>query len=360
MLTQFGLTLVVNHACNLRCTYCYTGDKVRRPMPRDVGFRAIDRALASLAPGGLLNLAFFGGEPLLEAPLILEFVEYAKAAAARGQVTLALYMTTNATFDSGAAWEVMTLPDMQLTISHDGLPEVHDRNRVALDGRGSSERVLETMSRLQDAGIDFGVVLVVGPDSVVSLPDGLEFLRERGVSRFNPSLNLWTEWRRSDGHPLQAAIAGAADFWAEHLPEVGISWFDERAAWLLKAPVTETSRCGFGEGEIAVTPRGNLYPCERLVGADVPANPMRLPGTIMEGDDFLMFSREMRHSLAECAPCILKASCSTATCRCSNFVRTGDVNRPDGLLCLFDQACYQETARVLKQRAAVPAGVNYG
>ncbi len=35
----------------------------------------------------------------------------------------------------------------------------------------------------------------------------------------------------------------------------------------------------FGAGQIAVTPRGNLYPCERLIGGDEEGNPSRLPGT---------------------------------------------------------------------------------
>jgi len=65
--TRFALTLVVNHACNLRCTYCFTGDKVRRPMRLATGRKAIDRALQSLLPGGTLHLGFFGGEPLIEA-----------------------------------------------------------------------------------------------------------------------------------------------------------------------------------------------------------------------------------------------------------------------------------------------------
>ena len=81
MHSRFGLTLVVNHACNLRCTYCYTGLKFRRPLPAAFGQRAIDRAFRSLSHSGTLDLAFFGGEPLIEAELILELV----AGAARGQ-----------------------------------------------------------------------------------------------------------------------------------------------------------------------------------------------------------------------------------------------------------------------------------
>lgn len=86
----FSLTLMVNHACNLRCTYCYTGTKFHSPMPAEVGNAAIDRALNSLPSGGWLDLGFFGGEPLLDAPRILDWMKYARDAAAVSRHRLGL------------------------------------------------------------------------------------------------------------------------------------------------------------------------------------------------------------------------------------------------------------------------------
>ncbi|EAQ81371.1 radical SAM protein [Blastopirellula marina] len=350
MHARFGLTLVVNHACNLRCTYCYTGEKIRRPMSPETGRKAIDRAIRSVRRDGTLELSFFGGEPLIEAELILDLVRYARSAADEQDVRLALSMTTNGTIESAAAWSVMTLPQLELAISHDGLPSAHDGHRVTVDGLPSSFRVQNTMARLIDAGKEFRIVMVVQPDSVASLPDGMEFLYTLGVRRFNPSLNLWATWTRADGERLNDAIRRAADFWGERLPECSVSWFDEKGAQAAGIPLTETARCGFGHAEIAVTPAGNLFPCERLVGADEPGNPMRLSGHALDGDDFLDHAPLPGMTPAECAPCALQSLCSTKTCRCSNFIRTGDVNRPDGLLCLLDQACYRETIRVLESR----------
>lgn len=352
MHARFALTLIVNHACNLRCVYCYTGAKLRRRLPLAMGVRAIDRALRSLNRRGTLELAFFGGEPLIEAELILELVAYARAQSVRQGVDLALSMTTNGTFDSPTAWDVMTLPEMQLAISHDGSPEVHDRHRVTIDGQPSSAKALATMSRLVDAGMEFRVVMVVRPDTVERLPDGLEFLYQRGARRFDPSLDLWTVWTKADGARLSDAIARAADFWRANLPACSVSWFDEKAARLARVPLSETARCGFGAGEIAVTPAGNLFPCERLVGADEPNNPTRLPGHVLDGDDFLSFAPPPGKSAIECTQCSLQASCST-TCRCSNYIRTSDITRPDRLLCLWDQACHRETVRVLRTQTFV-------
>ena len=56
MFPRFSLVLMVNHACNLRCTYCYTGAKFGRAMSRTVAMRAVDRAVHSIGSGGTLEL----------------------------------------------------------------------------------------------------------------------------------------------------------------------------------------------------------------------------------------------------------------------------------------------------------------
>lgn len=351
MFARFGLTLVVNHACNLRCSYCYTGLKFRRPMPVGVARLALRRALHSLAPQGTLELGFFGGEPLLEAELIAGLMDEASTLVAFSGQQVEFSLTSNGTFTDGAAWNVLTDPRLRLFISHDGLPEIHDRHRVSADGRGSSATVLRTIARLQDAGKDFGCIVVVRPDSVAHLPDGIEYLRDRGVRQFVPSLDLWTEWTTEDAANLRSSIARCADLWSGWLPEVAISWFDERTIRLLRVPCNATARCGFGAGEIAVAPSGRLYPCERLVGEDDPHSPMRLPGDVADGADFLSMPAPPPVLPAAGSDCALAAACSTA-CRCSNYVRTSDVSRPDELLQLLDACCLQETVRALRSRIA--------
>jgi hypothetical protein len=47
----------------------------------------------------------------------------------------------------------------------------------------------------------------------------------------------------------------------------------------------------------------------------------------------------------------VRQQCGT-NCRCSNFVRTGDIRRPDALLCFLDRLRVRETARILKSLVA--------
>ena len=192
MYPRFSLVLSVNHACNMRCSYCYAGRKFSAPMPEQTGRKAIDRAIASTQPGGSLSLGFFGGEPLLEAGLIAKLIDCAYARAEAAEIDLSLSMTVNGTVTTDAAWALMTRPGLSLAVSCHGLPEVHDRYRRFPDGTGSARVVLNTIARLQDAGRDFRVVMVVRPDTVAALPEGIQFLREQGVTHVDPSLDLST------------------------------------------------------------------------------------------------------------------------------------------------------------------------
>jgi uncharacterized protein len=352
MYDHFGLVLMVNHACNLRCTYCYTGAKFSRAMPEEVGRRAIDRAIASLNVGGRLELGFFGGEPLVESRLISALVDHAQRASMRAGRQLELGLTTNGTICNESAWSVMTLPAMDLAVSHDGLPEVHDHHRRSVEGAATSAVVGATMRRLIEAGKPFRVIMVVRPDTVDRLSDGIRYLRTLGARSVEPSLDLWTAWPEPDMQRLERAVDDCAELWRAGLPDFGISWFDEKAAHLARVPLTQNARCGFGDGEIAVAPSGNLYPCERLIGDDSPLNSMRLPGHVLDAGarDFLGLGHFPARCDEECNACAMQDLCNS-TCRCSNFVRSGDPKRPDGLLCRWNQACLLATARMMRMGA---------
>jgi uncharacterized protein len=332
----------------MHCTYCYAGCKRAEVMPESVGQKAIDRAVASIEPGGTLDLGFFGGEPLLEAALIEKLIAYAGRKTAAAGLKLALTMTTNGTITNPRAWSIMTLPAMSLSISYDGLPAVHDRHRRLTGGGPTSAKVLATIRMLQQAGKPFRVIMVVRPDTLEHLPAGIQFLQARGVRRIEPSLDVWTDWSEEDITRLEKVVARCAEIWRMGLPFSSIGWFDEKAAHLAKLPRKPRPRCGFGRGEITVAVSGRLYPCERLVGDDLPDNPMCLPGHALDGDDFLHVEVPADQPEHACNECAMLSMCTTF-CRCSNYVRTGRTRRPDLLLCAWNQACLNETARIIQE-----------
>ena len=76
-----SMCLHVAHDCNLRCKYCFasTGDfgEGRKLLDAETGKKAIDFLLKHSKGRRNLELDFFGGEPLMNMPVIKEVVEYA-------------------------------------------------------------------------------------------------------------------------------------------------------------------------------------------------------------------------------------------------------------------------------------------
>ena len=61
--------LVLTHACNLACSYCYTGEKKRVRMPATLGHRAIEQAIVRQVH----HRHATGADPLDE-PVLVELV----------------------------------------------------------------------------------------------------------------------------------------------------------------------------------------------------------------------------------------------------------------------------------------------
>jgi uncharacterized protein len=81
-----ALSLAVAGRCNLGCTYCYAQGGGFGGPARDMGWEvaeaAVRRLFADNGPGERVNLAFLGGEPLTNRPLIRRATELATELAA--------------------------------------------------------------------------------------------------------------------------------------------------------------------------------------------------------------------------------------------------------------------------------------
>ena len=349
MYGRYCLTLMVTHRCNMRCGYCYNGEHIDRAMSLAVGRKAIERAVRSVEEGGRLVLGFFGGEPFLEAGLILELMAYSRRATEAAGMGLGFTATTNGTVTSELAWSIMVDPQMDLAISLDGRGATHDVNRCFISGEGTSRKVLETIKKLQKAGKQFRVVTVVRPEGVGELDSELRFLRELGINEVELSLDVWSEWDGAAMARLEKAIIDCGQLWSEELGEFRLNWFDDKAALLAEGGLSLLSRCGFGKGEIAVSPAGNLYPCERLIGEDAAENPMLMTGDVFSGEDFLLGAARDNRTAEACRECEIRSLCNTV-CGCCNYARTGSTGEPDGLLCMLNQWCLREVQSILKDK----------
>ncbi len=150
------LALFVSMDCNMRCTYCYAGGgnygKARQLMSEAVALQSVD--LFTRGDEFSCNhIMFFGGEPSLNVPVIRLVCEHLAGRARGGQIPHipGLGIVTNGLHLSEELLALITQYAIGVTVSLDGPPEIHDRQRVDVGGKGTYERVARSIRRLLQA-----------------------------------------------------------------------------------------------------------------------------------------------------------------------------------------------------------------
>lgn len=157
---QLQLILMPTEACNFRCTYCYEDFQLGR-MPADV-IRGVKALLSARVPElHLLTLTWFGGEPLLALPTLLDVLDHAQELGREHPaVNLCSDITTN-----GYLLDLETFRRLHargvrfFQISFDGPREWHDRKRVLAGGRGTFDRIWQNVLALRELEGEFRVML---------------------------------------------------------------------------------------------------------------------------------------------------------------------------------------------------------
>ena len=94
-----ALCLNVAHDCNLKCKYCFAkqgdfGGKAEL-MPLEVGKKAIDYLIANSGNRRNLEIDFFGGEPLMNWPVVKALVKYGREVEKPAGKNIRFTITTN-------------------------------------------------------------------------------------------------------------------------------------------------------------------------------------------------------------------------------------------------------------------------
>jgi sulfatase maturation enzyme AslB (radical SAM superfamily) len=153
------ITVFLNNNCNLRCDYCRFDAVTHQGI--EYGVRDVAAVVSSVRnlcrPGEQVDLHFQGGEPLLRA----QDIDRICTALHDAPFAIRFHVTTNGTVATEAVMRVLAAHRISVTLSIDGLPEVHDAHRKFANGRGSFSHVRNTLELLRDRGIPFGVFCVV-------------------------------------------------------------------------------------------------------------------------------------------------------------------------------------------------------
>lgn len=135
-----GIAMNVAQLCNLSCIYCYGVDGEygeKGFMKPKTAFKTVDWLIENSLDEKEIKIHFFGGEPLLNYPLIKRVVDYSREAVAKVGKTIAFSITTNGTKFSDEINQYLNDNNFNVIISFDGNKDMQDTNRPFKGGRGS-------------------------------------------------------------------------------------------------------------------------------------------------------------------------------------------------------------------------------
>lgn len=263
--------------CNLNCSYCYVynhADRSYRERPArmhgDVWTSMLlrMREYCAARPGRTMSLVLHGGEPaLIGLERFQKLVEEAHAVLG-GQLRLCSMQSNGTLIDKEWARTIARL-NVNVCVSLDGLPSIHDRFRVDHSGRGSYAAARRGLDHLREAGIEPQVICVVQPGG-----DGravYRHFREIGVRWMNFLLPDATHDSRA-GRYAATSPTPAADFllpifeewWKEDNPEVRVLVFWELIGALLGGPPTSDSFGSPALGYLIVETDGEIETLDAL------------------------------------------------------------------------------------------------
>jgi uncharacterized protein len=176
--------IVPTYNCNARCPYCFVHEMIgQEPLISDQtideAFRAMDAIRQKPGHDGPTQLIFFGGEPFIGEPAQMRAVErILERAADRGFLIDAV---TNG-FDLGEYADLLKKYNFgKAQVTFDGLEDYANKRRPAVDEKGKSFwRIVNSVDRALDVGIDINARILLDKISIRSLPDVVDFFDKKG------------------------------------------------------------------------------------------------------------------------------------------------------------------------------------
>lgn len=342
-----AMCLHVAHDCNLRCKYCFasTGDfgVGRKLLDEETGKKAIDFLLEHSKGRKNLELDFFGGEPLMNLPVVKAVVEYARSKEKEYNKNFRFTMTTNGVLLDDATMDFLNREMSNIVLSIDGRKAVNDKMRPAINQKGSYDSILpkykklvemrgegqyyvrgtftkhnldfaEDVKHLYDEGFD-----QISVEPVVASPDKDYALTEDDLPR------IFEEYEALAKYIITKKKQGESINFFHFMLDL------EQGPCAIK----RLRGCGCGNEYVAVTPDGDIYPCHQFVGMEewkmgsVYDNSLNLS---MKDD----FAKTNVYHKQECKECWAKFYCSGG-CNANNFQYAGDIHTPFSLSCKLEK-----------------------
>lgn len=307
---RFGLTLVTSLGCNFDCPYCF---EAKHPSIMDDSVVAavvgmVDDRLPRITE---LTVTWFGGEPLVGKAPLLALSDAFIARCDRAGVAYGATITTNGyLLDQRTCAELAERRVSHAQVCLDGPPDVHDRMRPLLNGRGTFRRIVENLHHAVEH-LTVSVRMNVDTENYPRAEELLQILAAEGLAG-KLTVHLGQIVGVDDGVPSPSASYGARCFSNRGFAEADLAFSRLAHRYGFGGPSLArplgTPCTAVRAEELVVGSGGELYKCWESVG-----NPREQIGTIWDyADEHGRLQRWLNYdpfSDPECRSCIAAPVC---------------------------------------------------
>ena len=282
------LELMVTHACNLGCRYCYGSDGPEdwKGAPHLYGARTGGMSLETArkgvdflfeAAGGQkeLSLIFFGGEPLLEVGLMEKLLPYVREKEKGRNKKVNLSLSTNGLLLTEKVVRFLVRNRIGCQVSIDGPQAIQDSNRCLPDGGGSYDLIRPGIHRLISARKGKVPSRVTVAHGLIHMPQVLEHLLSLGFGsvHIEPAIGSLKgiSVTREDVEEIKKQHEALALYLVRSLKNDRYFNYSNLVKYIRQTRVIRerlAHYCGAGRTYLALSQEGAFYPCHRFVGLE--------------------------------------------------------------------------------------------
>jgi uncharacterized protein len=331
-----SLFLMASCACNLRCSYCLLSKPgsgtflgSAKTMSSITARAAIDLFARTVADnpkneGYWQAVTFYGGEPLLNEATLRDAVDYIHLLQAQGLLwpQTELVVNTNGTILNEDFANFAALHGIEVQVSLDGFREVHDANRVDLQGQGTFDQAVEAVKRLVRAGAKVTPMITVTDTNIPALADFVCWMaQELGINAYMMNLLMSETGNPSPDYPKRAARA----MWQAYHRNLNLSVTDYAYAGTLGAfTSSEVAKpsCGANGRKMTVFPDGKIHTCQALERSEI-SSISDLTSFNTELPSWLYWKQRSRFNNPQCLRCVQLGVCG-AGCAAGAYHANGD------------------------------------
>ena len=307
-------------------------------MSEEVAKAAVDFLIAGSGKRRQCEIDFFGGEPLLNMPMIKAATNYVRRREKETGKTFHLTLTTNGMLLNEENARYLTDNGFDLVLSLDGRKETHDNMRPDIGGNGSYERAVKNFRRAvamrggehyylrgtyTKQNLDFTTDVLAMNDA------GFDILSMEPVVLKNSPLGF----AKDDLPRIYAEYDRLTTaYLARHDEGRGFFFFHFNMD-LSGGPCVakRLAGCGAGHEYFAVAENGDLYPCHQFVGREK----FKL-GSVFDGVQNTELPQYFRSSHVlnkeRCRSCWARFLCSGG-CHANAELFNGDIRKPYEIGC---------------------------